>query len=140
MAVILSDLLDVLHDVTELQVLAYDNYRLQHEWIFGEGIIETYHQWHRRKNGELSIIDRKINFHNDLKRKNPKVWEDGWGVNKKNIPEEILNTEVTHILLNHRYGSYGGRCLFVYVNMDALTAQTLITELADVERPLEEEE
>ena len=28
--VILKDLLAILHDITELQVLAYDNYQLQH--------------------------------------------------------------------------------------------------------------
>lgn len=140
--VILGDLLEILHDVTKLEVWAYDNYRLQHEWIFGEGIKETYHQWHSRKKGELSIIDRKINLHSRLKRKEPKVWEDGWDVDKTSIPQQILNTEVTHILLSERGGceSPGGRELFVYVNMDALTAQTLKTELATVERPLEYED
>lgn len=137
--VILGDLLDILNDVTKLEVWAYDDYRLQHKWIFGEGVEETIHQWHERKSGILSIIDRKINFHGDPGRKGTP--EMGWGVNKKDIPPALLKTEVLHILLGNRGGgitSPGGRSLFVYVNLDALTAEVIKTELAKIERPLEE--
>ena len=41
----LGDLLDIIWSVTELHVNAYDNYRLQHEWIIGEHVKETTHQW-----------------------------------------------------------------------------------------------
>ena len=34
----LGDLLGIIWTVTELHVSAYDDYRLQHEWIFGENL------------------------------------------------------------------------------------------------------
>ena len=132
----LGDLLDIIWRVTELDVRAYDNNRLQHEWIFGEQVDETVHQWYSRTKGELSIIDRKINLHGDQIRKNG-LWETGWGPNKKNIPQEILDAEVTHMLLfDSWYPDHDGKKLSVSVNMDALTVQTLKAELADIERPV----
>ena len=132
----LGDLLDIIWSVTELDVRAYDNNRLQHEWIFGEQVDETVHQWYSRTKGELSIIDRKINLHGDQIRKNG-LWETGWGPNKKNIPQEILDAEVTHMLLfDSWYPDHDGKKLSVSVNMDALTVQTLKAELADIERPV----
>ena len=140
--VILGDLLDIIWDVTELDIRAYDNGRLQHEWIIGENVEETYHQWHSRKKGELSIIDRKINRHGDIIRKNG-LSEMGWGVNKANIPPVMLAAEVTHMLLSNRLRKNPwdepGQELYVSVNMDALTVLTLKAELAAVERPLETE-
>lgn len=135
----LEDLLGIIWTVTELRVCAYDDYRLQHEWIFGEKVEETVHQRHRREKGFLSIIDRKINFHGDQKRKDG-LWESGWGVNKKNIPQEILEAEVWHMnLFDSWYPDHDGKMLSVSVNMDALTAQALKSELAELERPLPEE-
>ncbi len=132
----LGDLLDIIWRVTELDVRAYDNNRLQHEWIFGEQVDETVHQWYSRTKGELSIIDRKINLHGDQIRKNG-LWETGWGPNKKNIPQEILDAEVTHMnLFDSWYPDKNGKKLSVSVNMDALTVQTLKAELADIERPV----
>ena len=132
----LGDLLDIIWSVTELQVNAYDNYRLQHEWIIGEHVEETTHQWRRRQQGQLSIIDRKINAHSDQLRKNG-FWESGWGPNKKNIPQAILDAEVTHMnLFDYWYPDKNGKMLSVSVNMDALTVQTLKAKLADIERPV----
>lgn len=132
----LGDLLDIIWSVTELHVNAYDNYRLQHEWIIGEHVEETTHQWRRRQQGQLSIIDRKINVHGDQLRKNG-LWETGWGPNKKNIPQAILDAEVTHMnLFDSWYPDKNGKMLSVSVNMDALTVQTLKAELADIERPV----
>lgn len=135
----LEDLLGIIWTVTELRVCAYDDYRLQHEWIFGEKVEETVHQRHRREKGFLSIIDRKINLHGDQKRKDG-LWEYGWAVNKKNIPQEILEAEVWHMnLFDSWYPDHNGKMLSVSVNMDALTAQALKSELAELERPLPEE-
>ncbi len=132
----LGDLLDIIWRVTELDVRAYYNNRLQHEWIIGEHVKETVHQWYSRTKGELSIIDWKINSHGDLIRKNG-LWETGWGVNKNNIPPAILDAEVTHMLLfDSWYPDHDGKKLSVSVNMDALTVQTLKAELADIERPV----
>lgn len=36
----LGDLLDIIWTVTELNVIAYDNNRLQHKWIIGEHVKE----------------------------------------------------------------------------------------------------
>ena len=99
--VILKDLLNVLHDVTKLQVWAYDNCLLQHQWIFGEDIDETIHQYHDREKGILSIIDRKINHHNEPRRNGTS--EVGWCVKFEAIPKEILDAEVWHILLHGRF-------------------------------------
>ena len=135
----LGDLLGIIWTVTELRVSAYDDYRLQHEWIFGENVEETTHMWHQREQGWLSIIDKKINLHGDIIRKNG-LWETGWGVNKKNIPQEILDAEVWHMnLFDSWYPNHEGKKLSVSVNMNALTAQTLKAELAEIERPLQEE-
>ena len=134
----LGDLLDIIWSVTELHVNAYDNYRLQHEWIIGEHVEETTYQWRDRQRGILSIMDRKINRHGDQIRKNG-LCESGWGVNKKNIPQAILDAEVTHMnLFDSWYPDKNGKMLSVSVNMDALTVQTLKAELAEIERPLYE--
>jgi len=134
--VILKDLLSILHDVTELEVWAYDNFNLQHQWIFGEKVEETIHLWRARKVGKLSIIDRKINVHNDVKKNG--YGETGWFVKLDAIPKRILDAEVWHILLSG--GKDDGRELFVYVNMDPLAVETVKAELAQIERPKEEEE
>ena len=138
--VTVSDLLDIIWDVTELEVNAYDNYRLQHRWIIGENIDESHHQWYERKKGELSIIDRKINHHGD-KTNRGCLWETGWGANKKNVPSQILAAEVTHMLLIERLkihpGVQPGKELCVSVKMDSLTVETLKSELAEIVRPLE---
>lgn len=105
----LGDLLGIIWTVTELHVSAYDDYRLQHEWIFGENVKETTHMWHQREQGWLSIIDKKINLHGDIIRKNG-LWETGWGVNKKNIPQEILDAEVWHMnLFDSWYPNHEGK-------------------------------
>lgn len=132
--VILKDLLNILHDVTKLEVWAYADYKLQHQWIFGEDIEETIHQYRDRERGVLSIIDQKINVHNEPKKNG--TGEVGWCVKLEAIPKEILNTEVWHILLS---GRFEGRELLVYVNMDTLAVETVKSELAGKERPLNEE-
>ena len=132
--VILKDLLNILHDVTKLEVWAYADYKLQHQWIFGEDIEETIHQYRDRERGVLSIIDQKINVHNEPKKNG--TGEVGWCVKLEAIPKEILNTEVWHILLS---GRFEGRELLVYVNMDALAVETVKSEFAGKERPLNEE-
>lgn len=132
--VILKDLLNILHDVTKLEVWAYADYKLQHQWIFGEDIEETIHQYRDRERGVLSIIDQKINVHNEPKKNG--TGEVGWCVKLEAIPKEILNTEVWHILLS---GRFEGRELLVYVNMDALAVETVKSELAGKERQLNEE-
>ena len=132
----LGDLLNIIWTVTELNVTAYDDNRLQHEWIIGKHVEETTYQWHDRQRGILSIIDRKINRHGDQIRKNG-LCESGWGVNKKNIPQAILDAEVTHMnLFDSWYPDHDGKKLSVSVNMDALTVQTLKAELAEIERPV----
>jgi len=133
--VILKDLLSILHDITELQVLAYDNYQLQHEWIFGEKVCETTFRYYRRRAGRLSIIDRKINVHNDPKKNG--TGEMGWDVKLDAIPKWILDAEVWHILLDGRVED--GRQLYCYVNMPAMDVEMARAELATAERPLEEE-
>ena len=134
--VILKDLLAILHDITELQVLAYDNYQLQHEWIFGEKVCETTFRYYRRRSGRLSIIDKKINVHNDPKKNG--TGEMGWDVKLDAIPKQILDAEVWHILLDGRVED--GRQLYVYVNMDALAVETVKAELEGKERPLHGED
>lgn len=139
--VILSDLLDIIWDVTELHVFAYDDFHLQHEWIFGDQVDETVHQWHRRRQGILSIIDRKINHHNDPKKNGTS--EMGWYVNKEPIPEAILQATVTTMNLTTAHGRFcgpNGHELTVQVDMDKNTVLMVKEMLADVERPLEEEE
>ncbi len=131
--VILKDLLYILCDVTELKVWAYSDFRLQHEWIFGEDIEETIHQYRDRERGVLSIIDEKINVHNDLKRNG--TGEMGWGVKYDSIPKEILEAEVTHILLSGRYTE--GRELSVHIVLDEMAVQMAMSELAGRERPLD---
>ena len=134
----LGDLLDVIGDVTKLEVLAYNEYKLQHRWIFGENISETIHQWHDRKNGLLSIIDRKINVHGDVKRNG--TGEMGWGPNKSCIPQAMLDAEVWHMLLSSRTGRNDGQELTVQVHMSLMVAQLLKSELAKIERPIVEDE
>lgn len=133
--VTVKDLLRILLDVTKLEVWAYADYKLQHQWIFGEDIKETIHQYRDRENGLLSIIDEKINVHNESKKNG--TGEMGWGEKTDAIPKEILNAEVIHILLSGPFGK--GRELFVYVLMDMMAVETVKSELAGKERPLDEE-
>lgn len=135
--VILKDLLKVLFDVTKIQLLAYDNYKLQHTFIFGTDIDETIHQYRDRQLGKLSIIDEKINVHGDVKKSG--VAEIGFNVKLDAIPDEILNAEVTHILLGSRC-SCDGRELTAYINMSALAVEMATAKLADKVRPLDQDE
>lgn len=135
--VILKDLLKVLFDVTKIQLLAYDNYKLQHTFIFGTDIDETIHQYRNRQLGKLSIIDEKINVHGDVKKSG--VAEIGFNVKLDAIPDEILNAEVTHILLGSRC-SYDGRELTAYINMSALAVEMATAKLADKVRQLDQDE
>lgn len=135
--VILKDLLKVLFDVTKIQLLAYDNYKLQHTFIFGTDIDETIHQYRDRQLGKLSIIDEKINVHGDVKKSG--VAEIGFNVKLDAIPDEILNAEVTHILLGSRC-ICDGRELTAYINMSALAVEMATAKLADKVRPLDQDE
>lgn len=133
--VILKDLLYILHDVTALEVWAYSDFHLQHQWIFGEDIKETIRQYRDRERGVLSIIDERINVHNEPKKNG--TGEIGWGTKYDAIPKEILEAEVTHILLSGRYGE--GRELYVHIYLDEMSVQMAMSELAGKERPLNEE-
>lgn len=103
----LKEILDLTWTVTELNVTVRDTkgYLIK-QYIIGEGCGEetaTVHQWHRIKNGELEMIDRKINYFGDKGRKG-----DGWGSKFNEIPKELLDLKVTHFRQSSRYGSYTG--------------------------------
>lgn len=90
----LRELAKAMWNITEVDFIAYDNYKFQHEFIFGPHVYETSHMWQRRRDGNLTIIDRKINAHGDSGRRGPEL---GWGLKEKEIPKELLDAPINHI-------------------------------------------
>ena len=126
--VLLKDLLELIFDTTVLTVLAYTpDYRLQHKWIFGEEINLMATQESDIRSGKLTDIKRNINYHGREKRG---VSETGFGVDIKQIPEELLKSKVFHMLTS---GATSGRALFVQVEMPEMAAKMLADELAQDE-------
>lgn len=112
--VTLRDILELTWTVTQLSldVREPENEKLIISYKIGEGCNEdnaTVHQRHMIANGELIMIDKKINYFGDAGRKG-----DGWGSNYNNIPAELLSMQVTHFIQASR-GSWRGSKLIAHL-------------------------
>lgn len=130
--IILSDLLDVVIDITELDVWAYSDWRLQKQWIFGDRAAEkeTVHMYHSRKKGVIDIIPKRINAYGVAVNRVGQS-EGRWGVMKELFPKGLLEAEVTKLSLSPQWQGDGQRC-WVYVNIPLLTAQSVISEIKEM--------
>lgn len=106
----LKEILELTWTVTELDVTVREpNGKLIKQYKIGDGCNEenaTIHEKHRINQGELELIDRKINYFGDKGRNG-----DGWGSKFNEIPKELLDLKVTHFRQSSRYGSYTGTTL-----------------------------
>ena len=94
----LTDLFDVMWDITALHITARDHEgKFLHGWIYADGISEreTTHMYHDRIDGKLILVDVKINMHGTVK-KNGQT-EIGWGVNDKLIHKVLITAPVRHL-------------------------------------------
>ncbi len=122
----LGDQLDVIWEVTLLQVWAYSrDYNLLHKWLIGDNINLRGDQYREISEGKLTAMERHINKHDQPNKRG--VAEIGWGVNKAQIPKSILQSEVYSLDVSPRYSD--GVKVWVYVFMDEMEAQALIAEL-----------
>ena len=131
----LGDLLDITWSVTLLDVRAYSNYELQHNWVIGENPDLTTFQRREMEAGTLTAIQRNINYHGTFYHGR---YESGCGVDKTKIPKELLDGQATHMLLPNLFR--GGHELVVSVEMPKLVAQMLKDELRQAEDVIKEED
>lgn len=118
----LRELFEVFWTITRVEVTARKHdMNYIHRWIYGEDINISSHMLYDCKDGLLSIIDKKINYHGDDGRGGPEM---GWGVKEKLFPKELLDARITHMsVVNHHSGEH---TLYVDIVMHELTAMSLI--------------
>lgn len=101
----LRDLIPVWWTPVKITIIARNEDRhFLHEWIFGPDVHESMHQWHDRKDGKLDIIDTRVNFHGEPKKKGDS--EMGWGINPKIFPDAILDAPI-QVMVPTTSSSYG---------------------------------
>lgn len=120
----LRELARAMWNITEVDITAYDNYKFQHEFIFGPHVYETSHMWQRRRDGNLTIIDRKISAHGDPGRRGPEMC---WGLKEKEIPKELLDAPINHI--NIMPAPSGEHHISICIELPALQAEILKKDL-----------
>ena len=102
----LRDLFEVMWSITEIEISAYDDNHFVHRWIYGPKALdkETIHQYHDRMDGNLTIVQEKINAHGEPTRGGAEI---GWGVKTKLFPNALIDAPVTHLgVMNINAGEY----------------------------------
>ena len=120
----LRELSNVLWSITELYITARDpNSGFLHRWIYEPGITdrETIHQYHERRDGKLTLVDKRINAHGGPGRGGSEI---GWGLETKLFPKAILDAPVTH--MNTMGAHKGGYRVYLDIEIPELTAMTII--------------
>lgn len=102
----IRDIAEVTWTITRLDITARDeSTHYQHRWIIGEKApyIKPGSQmyWAVRR-GEISIIEKKINAHNERKKNG--LPEIGWGLDGNSLPEELLDAKITRLGMACRDG------------------------------------
>lgn len=128
----LRELFAVTWDITKVDIRAYtpdgertkDGMSFIHEWIYGDNINESVHQRHRREDGELSIIEGRINHHGEATRGGAEI---AWGVKEKIFPKGLIDAQITHLSMHPRYKGNGCE-VFVYIELPELEAMTMIPD------------
>lgn len=120
--ILLRDLLDVMFDVTEMEVTARkpEGSRI-HGFYFSESNFSRLPQGTRDRirYGETTFIPGRINING--RRKKDMSSEMAYGVEFKAIPKELLDGEVSHFL--DRSAQYG-RHLYVEIHIQELQCET----------------
>ena len=121
----LRELFDLTWDIAELDITARDpDLKFVHQWIFGEYVRESVHQYHRRMEGTLTINQTKIQMHGKQARGGV---ESGWGVDEKLFPKELIDAPVTHLSM-HPMCDSRGTSVSVDIMLPELTAMTVPQE------------
>lgn len=118
--VTLKELLELTWTVTRLSLNVRDpeHGHLVMAYVIGEGCNEeaaTIHQRHRMAKGELTMIDKKINYYGDNGKKG-----EGWGTNFNNVPADLLAMEITFFRQTSRGGWRGSELTADLVPADQL--------------------
>ena len=120
----LKDLFEVHWNVIELNITGRNpEGRLIHQWIYGENIYVSIHMKRRVDEGELTIVDKKINYHRDLKSDGGA--EMGWGVKEKVLPKALITAPVTRLMFSSKHE---GSLVYADVELSDLTAMGIPTE------------
>ena len=118
----LREVFKVYWEIWEIHITARNCIKIfQHEWIYGPEIKESIHQWNRRKEGKLTIVDVKINAHGDPKKGGPEM---GWGVKDELFPEQILDAPITHFMPSPGLSDPKQK-LYVDIELDPITVEIL---------------
>ena len=120
----LKDLFNVHWNVMELNITGRNpDGRFIHEWIYGEKIYVSGHMKRRVDEGELTIVEKKINYHHD--RKSDGSAEIGWAVKEKELPKALITAPVVHLGFSSKYE---GTLIYADVELSELTAMGIPTE------------
>lgn len=118
----LRELFNVFWTIVEVKITARkDDGEFLHEWIYGDNISESIHMYHQRMDGNLTIVDRKINAHGDPARGGAEI---GWGVKEKLFPKDLLDAPITH--MGAASSAHGTSKVSVDVTMHPLTVAALV--------------
>lgn len=100
----LLDIAKVQNCITSLSITARSNGVYLHEWIIGEyaRFTHSHHMARDIQDGKISLHDLNINWHGTAKGNGLPVM--GWGLNGSEIPEELLNAEITELKMQCRNG------------------------------------
>jgi len=120
--ILLRDLLDVMSDVTEMEITARkpEGERI-HGFYFSEKDFTRLSPGTRDciKDGKTTFVSGRMNVNG--RRKKDGSSEMAYGVEFKLIPKELLDGEVTHLL---DYSLQYGRHLYVEIHIQELQCET----------------
>lgn len=119
------DIANVQPCITSLSITGRNNGNYLHRWIIGDYARATITRFVRRdiQLGNTSLHDLNINWHHTVKGNDQP--EMSWGFNPAGIPEELLNAEITHLMMRCHDGV--SWWIEVDVEMSPLTAEMIIT-------------
>ena len=129
----IREISEVTWTITRLDITARDDStRFLHRWIIGEErpyIKPGSRIFWDEKAGKISIVERKINMHDNRKANGQP--EIGWGLDESAIPAELLDAKITTLSMHCADGiTYEVR---VDVILSALLADMLTQQLESCE-------
>lgn len=94
----LLDIAKVTPEIVRLNITARRNGRYVHRWIIGDGADnQPHHVRYDVSAGKVTLVDKNINYKGTVKKNGQP--EMGVGLIETEIPDMLLNAEITHMFM-----------------------------------------
>lgn len=100
----LLDIAKVTPAIVCLNITARRNGSYVHRWVIGDGADnQPYYVRYDAAAGKVTLIDKNINYKDTVKKNGQP--EMGWGLIEAEIPDMLLNAEITHMFMRSMQAS-----------------------------------